>query len=672
MPSPRPALSSLLFAPIGPKVPSPQTPDGPAKAAESGVVIGRVVDADSGAPVSGAIVELRVSPPRSASGASAGFIVLNNVQSQGAQGGFTITGPGLGNAPTSVLTGGDGQFAFRNVSAGRADFAVTANGYTGGAYHQLRPDGSGQSLDIADGQRLTDVTLKMWKDGAISGRITDEAGDAVVGARVQVLRRSPIAGQWTTILSAHAHQTDDRGLYRVSGLLPGDYLVEVPLTRVTTLVSALDASDQGRQSGPGVSGRGLAGRGAVFSGQLVGNVFVGSGLSQMGDPDALAPVVGSDGRMTAYASTFYPAASVSSRATIVTLKSAEEKSGTDIQLVAARAFRISGTLADLDGSPAANLTMHLVPLDDQNNADTVAEDVATTTSGLRGEFTLVGVPAGQYQLTVLRTAPGPGGRGGRGAGAVVGPPTGVAALTAWWARQAVSVADADISGLTLALRPAVTVTGRVVFDGSATQPTGPQLQRGIRAQPMNPGLRGGGRGGGAPGPIVAQLSPDGSFTMTGLTPGTYQFVAPGWPLLKWTPKSLLAGGRDISDATIDIDSDIANVVVTFTDRPGVLTGAVHRATGEPDASALVVGFPTDPHAPSGSGMHLFTQRVEADGTYTVPALAPGDYNVVAIPDALAQNWQDPAILQQLVRLAIRVRVDEGMHTTQDLTTSGVR
>jgi hypothetical protein len=668
IPSARPVLSSLMFAPIGPTVESHQTPHVPAKPADAAMVMGRVVDADSGAPVPGAIVELHVDPSRSGSGVGSDFIVLNNVQSQG--GGFVIRGPG--NTSTSVLTGGDGQFVFRNVSSGRADFAVTATGYTGGAYHQLRPEGSGQSLDIADGQRLTDVTLKMWKDGAISGRITDEAGDAVVGARVQVLRRSSVAGQWTPILSAHAHRTDDRGTYRVSGLLPGDYLVEVPLTRVTTLVSALDAADQGRQSGPVVGGRGLAARGPVASsGQLVGNVFVGSGLRLSGDPDALGPVVSSDGRMTAYASTFYPAASTSSRAIIITLKSAEERVNIDVQLTAARAFRISGTLLDLDGSPATTLAIHLLPVDDQNRPDGAAEDVATTVSGPRGEFTLAGVPAGPYQLTVLRSAPGAGGRGGRGAGPVAAPPTGLDAETAW-ARQSVSVGDADVSGLTLALHQGITVTGRVVFEGSSTQPTGQQLQRGIRAQPMNPGLRGGGRGGGTPAAIVAQLSTDGSFTMTGLTPGTYEFIAPGWPLLKWTPKSVLVAGRDVSDATIDIDSDISGAVVTFTDRPGVLAGAVHRTTGEPDASALVVGFPTDPRAPGGSGLHAFTQRVGADGTYTVPALAPGEYNVVAIPDALAQNWQDPAILQQLIPLAIRVRVDEGMHIKQDLTTSAVR
>jgi hypothetical protein len=662
IPSPRRALSSLLFAPIGPTVESHQTPHGPAKPADPAVVMGRVVDADSGVPVAGAIVELRVS--------GAGFVVLNNVQSQG--GGFVVTGPGPGNAPTSVLTGGDGRFVFSKVPAGRADFAVTATGYTGGAYHQLRPDGSGQSLDIADGQRLTDVTLKMWKDGAISGRITDEAGDAVVGAGVQVLRRSPVAGQWTPILSALTHQTDDRGTYRVSGLLPGDYLVEVPLTRVTTLLSTLDAGDHIGPANPMAAGRGPLATGVgLESGQLVGDVLVRTLLAGRGNPDALAPIVGSDGRLIAYASTFYPEASISSRAIVITLKSAEERTGVDIQLTAVHAFRISGTLVDLDGSPATNVAIHLLPVDEQNTPDGAAEDVAITLSGSRGEFALVAVPAGRYQLTVLRGGPGAGGRAGRGAGVVVAPPKALAAETAW-ARQSVSVGDADISGVTLALRQAITVTGRVVFEGSSTPPTGQQLQRGIRAQPMNPGQRGGGPRGGAPAPVVAQLSPDGSVIMAGLTPGTYQFIAPGWVLLKWTPKSVLAGGRDISDATIDIDSDISNVVVTFTDRPGVLAGAVHRTTGEPDTSAVVVGFPTDPRAPGASGLHSFTQRVEANGTYTVPALAPGEYNVVAIPDVLAQNWQEPAILQQLIPLAIRVRVDEGMHIKQDLTTSAVR
>ncbi len=115
--------------------------------ADTALVMGRVVDAASGAPVGGATIEMSVAPahPRAAGGAGP-TVTLNNVQLQG--GVAFSTGSG---SSARVLTDAGGQFAFRAVPAGRADFEVTATGYSGGAYHQLRPDGPGQALDIAEG-----------------------------------------------------------------------------------------------------------------------------------------------------------------------------------------------------------------------------------------------------------------------------------------------------------------------------------------------------------------------------------------------------------------------------------------------------------------------------------------------------------------------------------------
>ena len=351
---------------------------------------------------------------------------------------------------------------------------------------------------------------------------------------------------------------------------------------------------------------------------------------------------------------------------MITVGSGEERAGVDVQLSISRAFRVAGVLTDLDGSPAPNLAIHLVAADDQNNADASPDDVATTLSGPRGEFTLLAVPPGQYLLTALRS-PAVAGRGGRGLGAGGAQ---MATEPTAWARQPVSVSDADLAGLAIALHPGISITGRVVFDGPSPQPTGAQLGRGIRLVTAGPGLLPGLRGAGAG--VVAQIATDGSFAMNGATPGRYQVVAPGWPVLKWAPKSVLANGRDVSDAPIDLEADLADVVITFTDRPGTLGGTVRRPTREIDPTALVIGFPVDPGAPAGTGMHVFTSRADAAGMYTAPVLAPGEYNVVAIPDAFANDWQNPAILQRLIAAAVRVRIADGAKVTQDLTTSSVR
>src|SRR5206468_3736694 len=65
-----------------------------------------------------------------------------------------------------------------------------------------------------------------WKLGAISGTLTDEAGDPAIGVAVQAFRRS-IGGGHVRFQTGSSGTTDDRGQYRISGLAPADYVVGI-------------------------------------------------------------------------------------------------------------------------------------------------------------------------------------------------------------------------------------------------------------------------------------------------------------------------------------------------------------------------------------------------------------------------------------------------------------
>lgn len=58
-------------------------------------------------------------------------------------------------------------------------------------------------------------------------------------------------------------------------------------------------------------------------------------------------------------------------------------------------------------------------------------------------------------------------------------------------------------------------------------------------------------------------------------------------------------------------------------------------------------------------------RVAAGGEYSFN-LPAGDYYVIAIPDEQAADWQDPDFLAEASREAIRVRIDDGERTLQDV------
>jgi protocatechuate 3,4-dioxygenase beta subunit len=592
-------------------------------------IAGRVFDADTGAPLPGAIVSLAVTPGRPPA----------NGESQPMNASLALNA-----LPIRVMTDVDGQFSFNHITAGRGHLDVSAHNYVGGGYNQRRPDGQPQTLDIADDQHIGDITLKMWKTGAITGRVIDEAGEPVAGVFVRVLRRAIAGGQSTWELSGAGGRADDRGVYRASGLPAGDYVVEVPVSRTTMAVSPFDVSDRG------------GARGEQF-----GNLLVAGGRGGRGE---LPPIIAAGSRLATYPTTFYPSTPVSSRAAIISIKAGEERVSIDVQLTLVPAFQVSGLIADVDGTPAANLPVELLSLDDQSNVDGLPDDVAMTNTGAQGEFTMLGVPRGEYQVLAVRTMPSPGRVGGPVPAPVQTGQTG-------WARTAVSVGDRDVTDLAMSLHPALVVSGRVAFDGTSQQPNAQQLGRGVRLEAVGPGVRASGRGGGA-GQTVGAIAADGSFAVNGALPGKYMILPNSWPALKWIAKSVTVSGRDVGDAPIDLDADLADVLISFGDKPGALLGVVRRSSGDADTTALVVGFPADSHAWGWPGIHQFATRTTATGTYSTPAVAPGEYLVAAIPDEIASSWQVPDTLKQIAVHATHVTIGDGARLTQNLVTVTIK
>jgi hypothetical protein len=83
--------------------------------------------------------------------------------------------------------------------------------------------------------------------------------------------------------------------------------------------------------------------------------------------------------------------------------------------------------------------------------------------------------------------------------------------------------------------------------------------------------------------------PDGTFTISGVEPGRYrlQVSLAGQPAAgpAWHVKSAMLNGHDASDSFVDLAAGLnpTEVVVTFTDRPGELSGRLRDASGRPAA-----------------------------------------------------------------------------------------
>src|SRR5205085_4803771 len=177
---------------------------------------------------------------------------------------------------------------------------------------------AGTPIDLADGQQLANVDLRLARGGVLTGRVSDEDGEPLARATVTVLRQQYVVGE-KQLSAVGADQTDDRGQYRVFGLPPGDYFVSATAGGEGVLRQLF---------GPGAPG---------------------------GPPADQAPAT------TGYAATYYPGVITAGDAGRIKLAPSQEASGLDFQLQLVPLATVKGTvvggtgavsLVPEDGAPA--------------------------------------------------------------------------------------------------------------------------------------------------------------------------------------------------------------------------------------------------------------------------------------------------------------------------------
>ena len=122
-----------------------------------------------------------------------------------------------------------GRFVLQGLAAGSARVVASKPAYITTHYGARRPGSTiGVPVVLTDG-RTTDIEVAMPKGGVISGTVFDQNGAPVEGVPVRVLRlvtsptgRSTFQSNTNSALIAN---TDDRGAFRIYGLLDGTYFV---------------------------------------------------------------------------------------------------------------------------------------------------------------------------------------------------------------------------------------------------------------------------------------------------------------------------------------------------------------------------------------------------------------------------------------------------------------
>jgi hypothetical protein len=183
-------------------------------------------------------------PPKTGTGRIVGRILSAETGAPIRRAQIRISGPDIGSK--SALSDAAGRYEFRDLPAGRFTLNASKAGYVNIQYGQTRPHESGRPIELAEKQVVDKADISMPRGSVISGRIVDEFGEPVADAMVAAMRQTWVGGRRRFVPASRPGQTNDLGQFRMYGLPPGDYYVSATLRNAEVMMFDM----MGAQGGP--------------------------------------------------------------------------------------------------------------------------------------------------------------------------------------------------------------------------------------------------------------------------------------------------------------------------------------------------------------------------------------------------------------------------------------
>jgi hypothetical protein len=169
------------------------------------------------------------------------------------------------------------------------------------------------------------------------------------------------------------------------------------------------------------------------------------------------------------------------------------------------------------------------------------------------------------------------------------------------------------------------------------------------------------------GTAPARVDAGGRFTITGITAARYRVQATISGPSGWMLASSVVSGRDVLDTPLDLRQSVDGAVVTFTDRPGELSGVVRDSAGKLISGHTVILFAAERTLWTPMSRRIRAVTSAADGTFLFRMVAPGEYWLAAVSDVDDGEWYDPALLERLVTsCAVKKSISEEEKKTLDV------
>jgi protocatechuate 3,4-dioxygenase beta subunit len=516
---------------------------------------------------------------------------------------LTYNPPGAAN-PEAVrtsttyqaVTDAGGNFSFPSVVPSRYAIAAERVGYLPLASTGASGGGSSgaRRVEVAEGQKVSGVLVKLRPQAALSGRVTDEDDDPLQNINVQLFRYR-FSGGRRQLASAGSGRTNDLGVYRISGVNPGRYYISV------------------NANNAGLEGGGIGEGGFSF-------VRVNVDTKE------------------AYVPTFYPGVPQIASAVQVDLRPGADVRGIDMRMRKTAVFTVKGTvqgiaIADPNapeeanpfggrggrggavGGPPGGPNVTTVSLSSSSIGQLLGENLRAQVAA-DGAFEIRNVRAGTYMLTARQGGPA-------GSAAGVGGRLG---------RVPVVVGESGVESLVVMMNPAFNLKGGVTAPAPQPENLGGVV---VLLAPTEDQVLGS---------VNARTEADGKFTASILEPAKFHVSASNLPQGYYL-RSVHYGTTDVTSGGLDLTSGVAagELEIRIAPGAGAVSGSVTREGG-PGAGALVAIIPEEPYK---SWAELYrTTNTSQNGSFTFANVRPGRYRLYAFEAVEPGSNQDPEFIKR--------------------------
>lgn len=478
----------------------------------------------------------------------------------------------------SLKTDADGRYQVANLRAGNYEVRVQADAYVSEKKSDLRQ----RHVALDDGEAAENVDFALVRGGVITGRVTDAAGHPLIAQRLQIhpVQEDGQRDQHQDYPNHEALETDDRGIYRLYGLRAGRYRLSAG----------------------------------------------GAGYSPFGATSNKYPV------------TYHPDTIDEKQAKLIEVKEGNEVTEVDIRLGAKKAtYTVAGRVLEVEtNQPLAQVTLMCFGRGGPDAA--MASFNGTTTTDVKGNFRLDGLPSGQYSIHLS-------------------PNFGFYDQSEHYSEPAkFEIKDADLSGVEVQAKRGATISGALIVAANQDAQNKVNLAQLMISTQIT--RKATGQSGtdepaqdfSASGFTAAKIKGDGSFRITGLPPGNVRFELVD--ISGHAPKITRVERNGVESPAIEVKAGeaVTGVRLILAYAKGAIRGQVNIMGGQLPDGWKIIAFAhrlDDPGNSDGGGY----AEVDGKSRFVMEGLLDGEYELVVMGHMNNKPTSHTSRARQRVRIA---------------------